>query len=388
VKTDYGALIQINTTRTASATPFATATLGESSSLRSHLTVQWSTPATPPGPEKEADSLYSAAWAEQGRLIAGGTRSVPLNELAVVRSHFTTAFPEIVEASVRVAVNEPDSLGRYVADRPVAIPSNRTEYYYSEGGVRWDTTVRPRAGQDVDLRSAANQYLPGRRYTQSWNEPPFLPAFPDNGADARWVTRAGDQLSVFLPPYGDKEGHAGFIAPNAHLDLYRNGQKIGEGEGSEARFQVPAELSTYRLEARATQSLYPLSTQVQGAWTFDSERVSGTKAQQVPLLSMLIRPNLDERGQAPRGATLLIPLSVLQLGSGASADVSAVRVQASFDDGASWQDMSVNRDGNNWVVEMKHPQQGNYVSLRMSAQGTGNNRVEVTVIRAYGLTGS
>lgn len=83
---------------------------------------------------------------------------------------------------------------------------------------------------------------------------------------------------------------------------------------------------------------------------------------------------------------MLIPLSVHQLGSAASPVVSDVRVQASFNDGASCQDMPVYRDGSKWVVEMKHPQQGNYVSLRMSAQGTGNNRVEGTIVRAYGLT--
>jgi hypothetical protein len=382
VQTDFGIPLQINTTRTASSTPFATATLGEASSLSSYLTVQWSDPVTPQGPAREAESLYSAAWFKQGGLIAGGTKSLPRDELAVVRSHFTTAFAEIVEGSVLVAVNHPSS---YVGSRSIPIPSNRTEYYYSEGGVRWETTLIPRASQYVKLGSAANQYLAGRRYTQSWNEPPFVPAFPDDG-NPRWVTRTGNELSVFLPPYGDKEGHAGFIAPNAHLELYRNGQKIDEGEGSVAKFQVPAELSTYRLEASATQSVYALSSRMHGAWTFDSEGASGTGRQQMPLLWMLIRPNLNERGQALRGATVLIPLSVHQLGTFASPDVSAVTVQASFDDGASWQEMSVNRDGKNWAVEMKHPKQGDYVSLRMSAQGTGNNRVEETIMRAYGLT--
>jgi hypothetical protein len=123
-----------------------------------------------------------------------------------------------------------------------------------------------------------------------------------------------------------------------------------------------------------------------GAWTFDSAHVDGTNAQQVPLISMRIRPNLNERGQSLRGVTLQIPLSVYQLGHVGTFQPTDVAVQASFDDGATWQEVTVARAGKQWSLEMRHPKQGDYVSLRMSARGMGNDRVEQTIMRAYGLT--
>jgi hypothetical protein len=363
--------------------PFLVATFGESAKgLRSDLNLQWTDPAAASGSKQESDSVYSGAWVTQGRLISGGARALPRDKLAVVRAAFASAFPEVTAATATIAVVNSNGSRGFSIPLPIALPSKRTEYYYSENDIRWKSIVMLEANENLMLESADNRYLAGHSYSQRWNEPPFSPAFPEKNVRERYVRRSGDILWVDLPLYGDRGGHGGSIGEYA-IKLCLAEECVECIAPNCGGFRVPPELATYRLEGLETQSAYPLSTEVHGAWMFDSAYVS-TGEQVKPLLSISIRPALNESGKARRG-TLRIPLSVHEVGNPGTADVSEVTVQASFDDGASWQKMPVSRVGKEWVVEMSHPQKGDYVSLRMSAQGTGNNRVEEMIVRAYGL---
>jgi len=61
-------------------------------------------------------------------------------------------------------------------------------------------------------------------------------------------------------------------------------------------------------------------------------------------------------------------------------------VNASYDDGKTWQPATVVSDGAKWKVTVNHPAtKGGYVSLRVTAEEPNGNSVEQTVIRAYQL---
>ncbi len=68
----------------------------------------------------------------------------------------------------------------------------------------------------------------------------------------------------------------------------------------------------------------------------------------------------------------------VQEGSAAARNRS-LTVEASFDDGKTWQRVSV-RDGE---AELRHPNRAGFVSLRATAVDRSGNTVTQTVIRAY-----
>jgi hypothetical protein len=61
-------------------------------------------------------------------------------------------------------------------------------------------------------------------------------------------------------------------------------------------------------------------------------------------------------------------------------------VEVSYDDGASWTKVKVERKGEGWNLRLDHPKRAHYVSLRASARDRSGNSVKQTLIRAYGLT--
>ena len=61
-----------------------------------------------------------------------------------------------------------------------------------------------------------------------------------------------------------------------------------------------------------------------------------------------------------------------------------VRVDASYDDGATWRKAKVVKTGNRWRVTL--PPGTGYVSLRLRADDTAGSAVDQTVIRAFDVT--
>ncbi|MCA2214044.1 hypothetical protein [Jidongwangia harbinensis] len=115
-------------------------------------------------------------------------------------------------------------------------------------------------------------------------------------------------------------------------------------------------------------------------WTFPADR----ERPAVPLLAVRYRAALDADGRAPGGAAFPLALWV-ERHDPASPAVATVRLEASFDDGATWSAVPLTGTGDARSGLVTHPASG-YVSLRATAADTAGNRVDQTVIRAYGLT--
>jgi hypothetical protein len=67
------------------------------------------------------------------------------------------------------------------------------------------------------------------------------------------------------------------------------------------------------------------------------------------------------------------------------APVTALTVQISTDDGATWHKAPVVRSGGGWTVTVTNPPAAGHVSLRASATDGDGNTVEQTVVRAYAV---
>lgn len=373
--------------------PIYTGVLGDPAApIRSFVNKYWQDPAQ--ANSMDGPAVYAAVFTEQGTLVTG-TKTIPAAEMSVVRARYSSLSP--INGLLGLGLDVSGSLFIPVVQTAnVPLPHQRSEYYYSnDENARWQTWMW---SGSQSIYEPSIPYKPRQAYITRWNEPPFAPTLPNYNPKVLWSYRTGDTMTVQVPILGDRLGHVISVqlddngATGGKLALYRNGERIAQVlDGFSENLQLPAvvvppEPATYRIEADATPRAVSLSTRVTGVWTFQSEHVASGETTQLPLLTVRFKPSLNERGEAVRDAELRIPVSVYQLDQQNPVQVSDLRIDASFDDGVSWNQVPVTLHTGQWIAVVNHPQQGEYVSLRAKVTGLSANTGEITLIRAYALT--
>ncbi|MBX6750136.1 MAG: S8 family serine peptidase [Micromonosporaceae bacterium] len=331
--------------------------------------------------------VYQLAWASEGGMESGLTRSVTARQLARV----TTGYARQAENVIGEAYSYPAtaSVAAFATAVPLDLPGERTVYYNSEPGVRWSNQFVEAVPNGtpwpdpVSFASApATTYEAGRTYTESWNQAVFGPKVGGDAGEPRSsAIRNGNTLELSVP-FADGGGRTASTRIDVgHLRLFRDGTLVGENDYIGGLFTVPPEPAQYRVEIEMERGEpHVLSTRVQAAWTFTS--ASTEQAVALPMLSVQVRPPLDETNAARHDQTLAIPVTVTGQ-PGSEAHATQVRVEVSYDDGATWRPTTVRRTGPGWTATVKHPHQAGFVSLRVTATGPHGTSVEQTVIRAY-----
>jgi hypothetical protein len=151
---------------------------------------------------------------------------------------------------------------------------------------------------------------------------------------------------------------------------------------------VAPEETTYTVRSFADRSAHSrLSTQVSSEWTFRSKNVPGFVPEPLPLLAVRFAPKLDVHNAAPAGRKFHFPVYVQRGGSNTPIALSgAPKVEASYDDGTTWQLVTLTRDHDQWQAEVNHPKGAKFVSLRASVADQQGGSAKHTIIRAYALT--
>jgi subtilisin family serine protease len=342
---------------------------------------QWGEPHNSP-------YLYSLAWYDKGRFPTGVQRTVAARDLATVQADLGSAVPGArADRQIHNALTGRDT-GSVSSIFSYDLAGVATEYYNTDTGVRWSsklTEVAPGTGPENPDRPVSETVAPptayqsGRTYRQAWNRAVFGPSVA--GADPRigWAARLGDETLFAVPIFADSAGRPGYsVTDSARLMVYRDGNKIVETPTPSGQFVLPAADGGYTVTAEVTRGApFALATRVNAAWTFRSGHVDGTTPKVLPLMTVRFTPALDPTNSAPADCLFAIPVTVDRQGDAGSAKDLAV--QASFDDGATWQPLRVVGDR----VQVIHPKGHGYVSLKATAADGNGNRVEETVIRAY-----
>jgi len=172
-----------------------------------------------------------------------------------------------------------------------------------------------------------------------------------------------------------------FSDATGSVTVYRDGTALGTTPVTEfAEYSVPDADAAYRVVADARQSdaSWTLSTVVDAEWTFHSSSAGDGKA--LPMLTTRFDPAVDVHNVAPGNRRFSFPAYVVR--QDGPAQVTALTVDVSYDDGATWQPADVRRDHDHWTVTVRHPRTG-YASLRSRATDADGNQLAQTVIRAY-----
>ncbi|MFD9701788.1 S8 family serine peptidase [Lentzea sp. NPDC059081] len=343
--------------------------------------------AGPPLPDGDLDVFVSAqftgpsgpywlGWTEQGRVPDGFVRKPRARDLAKVRTSIGPAARADHQDVLEIMVSPSGGLGPgFLAD----VSSSRAVTRYTTADTTWRTVFF--AGE-VFMLGKFERYGAGRTHERTFAAPVIGPVMYNDGEPS--LTRTGNEVVVSLPLFGDREGNQGYSGvTSARTDLHRDGKIVGHSDAAGyGVFTVPPGPGAFRAHAEATRSagISEFGTRVAVDWTFRSDTTSGQR--RLPMSVVRFTPALDGTGSAPANRPLAVPLVTDRQPGADTPPLHHFRVEASYDDGASWTGVPVL--GRTALVGNRAGA-GTFVSLRVRASDGRGGELDQTVIRAYRL---
>ena len=166
----------------------------------SAITRQW----VKGGAGDQSPYAYRLMWAVDGHLPTGFTRKPAAGDLATVAADYASQGVPTGVAYAYGVSNKINSV--FSAELPVTLPGTSTEYFSTEGGVKWYRDLAEGDFPEIAsyAMSPATRFEPGRRYTERRNTAAFGPGFDGAFPD---LQRFGDQM--FVAPQLHSPGVAG-----------------------------------------------------------------------------------------------------------------------------------------------------------------------------------
>jgi hypothetical protein len=147
------------------------------------------------------------------------------------------------------------------------------------------------------------------------------------------------------------------------------------------------ERTSYRLVQDATRDAarWHTSTSTHTEWQFSSGKTESRT--ELPLLSLDYDVDTDLGGDALAGRHTTVGLSAVSVAAApGKGTIQGADLEVSFNGGKSWKKVRLERADDGWSADITNPRKGaEFVSLRASAWDDAGNRIDQTVIRAYGL---
>lgn len=293
--------------------------------------------------------------------------------------------------------------------RHVPTGFERTEYV-SSGDTSWQHLVHYETTFDVDmplnvgLRDTPRTYRPGERVGETWQGAVARPSIPRGTATPS--VREGNVLSLRIPEFTDSTaGHrsglllggggigtsgtaaAGDRGDTAAAVLHRDGKKIAEADSAWTDFAVPSGAADYRLDLTTSRNSpeWAYGTATDTSWSFRSGAAGHETT--LPLIQLDYDVPVDADNAVGRGRVHTVGLTVRAQDALPAPRGVTVKVEASYDDGRSWERATVkSRGSGDFSAKIERPgrQRGDaYVTLRVTAEDSSGNRVRQTVERAY-----
>jgi hypothetical protein len=310
-------------------------------------------------------------------------------ELATVDTSFHASTP--IQGGYGRALISDKQTYLVMSRRPTLMPRRLTEYV--SAGLRTNQLVT--ASTDWVLYGGGEQSMmavlqPGERTTRSWNNAVVRSAITPNHPDgAVRVDNVG--ATDISPMIGNGTGQwvTLFSGLNKTVTtVYRDGQLLGSAPSSTVAFPMVPEQATYRvvLDVTKDQPWWTTSTKVSTAWTFASAH---SERSTLPVLSVDYALDVALDNSAQAGRPLTVGLGFRYPKGLAGPQLRQVDLEASYDDGATWQRVPVSRTGAataNGVLRTPSLRDTNgFVTLRVRATDADGTAVEQTVDRAYRL---
>ncbi|MFC3986622.1 S8 family serine peptidase [Streptosporangium jomthongense] len=270
--------------------------------------------------------------------------------------------------------------------RDVNLPGTMT--HYRTPGFVWDSQLR----SGTLSTTGTDRYPAGGPHRELWNPAVTGPAFATSGG-----ARTGDELT-FFPGGLFTDGVAGRTGTDASVTgdvtLTRDTKVVARADLADCAVRVrncltaklPPDAAVYTLTAAARRQVpnATLSTAVDAVWTFHSAGTATPRP--LPLMAVRYAPTgLDDLNRArPRSLTRL-PVWVERNPGAPGAEVRSIKLEASFDDGATWRPVPAIPSRAGWTALLTNPGTPGFVSLRATVTDSAGDGVTQTITRAYAV---
>ncbi|MEJ8641279.1 S8 family serine peptidase [Streptomyces sp. MS1.HAVA.3] len=244
--------------------------------------------------------------------------------------------------------------------------------------------------------SGDNTYAKGSTTRLDWFAPVTRPGQSESFGvyNSRWQNHMTWNVQAWASA-SDNMRLGGFLQwgeTPTHLQVFQGDRLIHDNPYSTDMqwVEVPAGNLPYRavLDAERPGDLFRLSTRTHTEWTFMSDTVDSDFFEPFAVLNLDYKLESDLHGDIKANATQEIALKPVSMGLGTvPGTVTTVKLDVSYDDGATWQKVTVTKGaGGRWTGSFKAAKKpGGFVSVRASAQTDSGFSVKNEIIRAYGL---
>jgi hypothetical protein len=268
---------------------------------------------------------------------------------------------------------------------PVAAQGRYTAWVTASPSIKW---LNQAAVPDLSEMGSARSYKPRSINKETWFAAVQRPRLVSDSGFSHAPSRVGDILGVYgMPAWGDSGRHMGTMYGGVTVgtSLYQGDNLIGQGDQYVFADVAPEPLP-YRLVVDTTRDLpdRPYSSRTKTEWGFISDQADNTALEPLPLIQLDYTVSTDLSGRAHRRAGLTVTPSHLP-GAAGPGPISTVTLELSYDDGASWHTVKLQRSGNDWLGQLDAPSKAKYATLRTTARDTKSNTITQTVVRAFGL---
>jgi hypothetical protein len=288
----------------------------------------------------------------------------------------------------------------YLSNSLVDLPSERTEFYSAGADLTWSHVGRLQASSDGDEPPASADVLhysgaleAGDKTKTTWNGGPVTVGVDLAGAEyylprfLRWESEGVLLTNPAMFSSGSPDEAVNNYNVPGQTVLSQNGLGINKSSeaGSLATDLALVPEGRYEVFAEGHRDVpwTPLGTTSTAEWSF----TTAPAGDESPLDVAVVNFDAEdiENGYAEAGEDQDVELEYATQPGAEQRECTSMTFEVSYDDGKTWEEVEIDREGNRAEAELEHPEDAEFVSVRFTAADDAGNTVTHSTIRSYGL---
>ncbi|MEV3936486.1 hypothetical protein AB0K52_10980 [Glycomyces sp. NPDC049804] len=349
------------------------------------------------GDDDDEAYQYNLAFHERGSFPDEGEFKPSEDHLAAEETAFNSLGVDIEGFTCDYGDTNPQLGPGLCAMMPTSFPSERTVYYTADPEIEWSGFHE--GGVYVDELQLVDGFYDSKDLgsLEAGETDRSVVQGPLSAGPANSILYTYEDVPFLYaatkPAYSGSDEDLTLVGHSARAVLSTDDQKVGVLEGIDPWGGYEFDLTgfdegRYTLEVDSTKSTDTalLGTAATQTWNFDLDPAAATdEGTTLALPVVLMRAEDVEGGFVEDEDELEVTLDLVVNEYAPEVTATAMTLEVSFDDGLTWDEVEIDRDGNSATGTIEHPEDAEYASVRMTAVDDAGTEVTHTLIRSYGL---
>jgi len=277
---------------------------------------------------------------------------------------------------------------------PVEFPSTRTMLYSPGPDLYWEHASRGGIFDEsgYDLLKGFTSYEAAVQYPEAGEtERDVIHGPLSTGAPIAVRFLDGEDVifgAALSPAASDNRESLRFNGYEGTATLSRDGELVGEAEGVDEFYLPMADVpGRYTLAAQASHDSEAglFATASEQSWSFDLGAMPEEEFERLALPYVALGIEDVEGGWVEDDGSVEVTLQAMAGDPAVPIDVESMTFEVSYDDGKTWKQVSIDRNGGTAEAEFCPPRRAEFVSVRMTGVDTAGTEFSHTTIRSFGL---